>query len=502
MAAIPWTSYTELVVGLNHPTFADTDNRALRAVLSQSGYNPDATTFPGLMGPTFNVRAFGAVGDGVVDDFVAITAAQAAAQAVSGAAVFFPRGVYAVSDYVDVGANTLWLGDSLGGATLKATGVNKGVLRMRPGTIGGINPVLRELHVSGLAFTGGATTGHLVTLARMALGRFTACFFNNTSGQGLKDDQVTLTGAAGVYLFGTNSVTFINCNFENNLAATTGAGVTMETSVNITSFWNCQLNNNTLHHRMINANAMMLFEACNFNAGACAHKAEGGGQQCLGAYHCWYEMQTTAADVNGVFMQLLGGVRNEEIVFQGCRMTGPLTDDRVGFSSTFIVNFISRANAIYHVVVCYNFTGPPGSSQKNREESCLYTNVTFRYQVDDTNPGASGFITADNGQAVVPHTIFGLTDAATIAVNASNGDQFSVTLGGNRTMGAPTAAKNGQRITFLIVQDGTGGRTLAWNAVFKVSWSDAGNTLGKRSTISFWYDGTSWNQDGAQTAYV
>lgn len=95
-----------------------------------------------------------------------------------------------------------------------------------------------------------------------------------------------------------------------------------------------------------------------------------------------------------------------------------------------------------------------------------------------------------------------LTDAATIATNATTGTEFAVTLGGNRTMGAPTNASIGQEITYLVIQDGTGGRTLAWNAVFKVSWSDTGNTAGKRSTISFSYDGTNWNQVGAQSPYI
>jgi hypothetical protein len=69
-------------------------------------------------------------------------------------------------------------------------------------------------------------------------------------------------------------------------------------------------------------------------------------------------------------------------------------------------------------------------------------------------------------------------------------------------MGAPTSLVNGQRIHFTVIQDGTGGRTLAWNAIYKVSWSDTGNTLNKRSTVAFVFDGTNWNQDGAQTPYV
>lgn len=55
-----------------------------------------------------------------------------------------------------------------------------------------------------------------------------------------------------------------------------------------------------------------------------------------------------------------------------------------------------------------------------------------------------------------------LTDAATIAVNASAGNEQRVTLGGNRTMGAPSGPADGQVITFELVQDATGSRTVTW----------------------------------------
>jgi hypothetical protein len=97
---------------------------------------------------------------------------------------------------------------------------------------------------------------------------------------------------------------------------------------------------------------------------------------------------------------------------------------------------------------------------------------------------------------------FALADAATIVVDASLGDIGTVTLGGNRTMGAPSNPVTGQRLGFTITQDGTGGRTLAWNAVFKVSWSETGNTLGKISSIEFVYNGTNWTQVGGQATYA
>jgi hypothetical protein len=60
-----------------------------------------------------------------------------------------------------------------------------------------------------------------------------------------------------------------------------------------------------------------------------------------------------------------------------------------------------------------------------------------------------------------------LTDAATIATDLSLGNQFQVTLGGSRTLGAPTNVVAGQSGVIRVVQDGTGSRTLAYNSVFK-----------------------------------
>jgi hypothetical protein len=53
-----------------------------------------------------------------------------------------------------------------------------------------------------------------------------------------------------------------------------------------------------------------------------------------------------------------------------------------------------------------------------------------------------------------------LTDAATIATDASLGNHFRVTLGGNRTLGAPTNVTDGQRVIWELIQDATGSRTI------------------------------------------
>jgi len=60
-----------------------------------------------------------------------------------------------------------------------------------------------------------------------------------------------------------------------------------------------------------------------------------------------------------------------------------------------------------------------------------------------------------------------LTDAATIAVDWDAAIIFTVTLGGNRTLGNPTNPQIGTWRTFIITQDGTGSRTLAYGANYR-----------------------------------
>ena len=90
-----------------------------------------------------------------------------------------------------------------------------------------------------------------------------------------------------------------------------------------------------------------------------------------------------------------------------------------------------------------------------------------------------------------------LTDAATITVDASLSNVFTVTLGGNRTLGNPTNLTNGMVITFIVTQDGTGGRTLAYSSKYKwglggLSTAPALSTgVGSVDLISCYYDSAS-----------
>lgn len=77
-----------------------------------------------------------------------------------------------------------------------------------------------------------------------------------------------------------------------------------------------------------------------------------------------------------------------------------------------------------------------------------------------------------------------LTDAATIATDASLGNNFAVTLGGNRTLGNPTNLRDGGIYNWYIKQDGTGSRTLAFGSKFKFSGaSNVSTAAGARDVI-------------------
>lgn len=73
------------------------------------------------------------------------------------------------------------------------------------------------------------------------------------------------------------------------------------------------------------------------------------------------------------------------------------------------------------------------------------------------SPTFTGTVTAP--RLVTPPVV--LADAATIATDAATGNHFRVTLGGNRTLGAPTNPVDGQKALWELIQDGTGSRTLA-----------------------------------------
>jgi len=92
-----------------------------------------------------------------------------------------------------------------------------------------------------------------------------------------------------------------------------------------------------------------------------------------------------------------------------------------------------------------------------------------------------------------------LTDEATISWDTSTGQVATVTLGGNRTVAAPTNLLNGGFYAMQIIQDGTGSRTLSWNAIFKFTGGVAptlSTAANAKDFITFRSDGTNLYEQG------
>jgi hypothetical protein len=93
--------------------------------------------------------------------------------------------------------------------------------------------------------------------------------------------------------------------------------------------------------------------------------------------------------------------------------------------------------------------------------------------------------------------------AASVSIDPTLGEVVNITLTGNIVISlSSTKVCKGQKITVRTLQDGTGGRTVAFSSAFKHNWSDTGNTAGKVQAISFvCQDGVSFVQTGAITGY-
>lgn len=88
-----------------------------------------------------------------------------------------------------------------------------------------------------------------------------------------------------------------------------------------------------------------------------------------------------------------------------------------------------------------------------------HTHILGAHAASHASAGSDPITPAAIG-AVKQFTPQTLTDATTIATDASVGTHFRVTLGGNRTLAAPTNPTDGQRILWEFIQDATGSRTI------------------------------------------
>ena len=94
--------------------------------------------------------------------------------------------------------------------------------------------------------------------------------------------------------------------------------------------------------------------------------------------------------------------------------------------------------------------------------------------------GDASLDTANNWTKGQRGEITALSDGATITPDFADSNNFSVTLGGNRTLANPSNLTAGQSGSIFVTQDGTGSRTLAYGSY----WDFAGGTAPTLTTTA------------------
>ena len=99
-----------------------------------------------------------------------------------------------------------------------------------------------------------------------------------------------------------------------------------------------------------------------------------------------------------------------------------------------------------------------------------------------------------------------LVDAPSITVNAGLGNDFRVTLGGNRALANPTGSVDGQRITFTIRQGMGAPHKVTWSSQYKFGAAGApvlSTTAGSADVIGFVFNHShgSWLCVGAARGF-
>jgi hypothetical protein len=116
----------------------------------------------------------------------------------------------------------------------------------------------------------------------------------------------------------------------------------------------------------------------------------------------------------------------------------------------------------------FTLADPTDNTKKFRMDGVgITTGNTRVLTVPDSNITVAGTDLAQEFSATQNFNATTLTDAATISWDTASNQVTSVTLAGNRTFGAPTNQKDGGVYVLIVIQDGTGGRTITWNSVFK-----------------------------------
>jgi hypothetical protein len=259
----------------------------------------------------FNVKTYGATGNGVTDDTAAINSAAAAASSAGGGTVYFPNGTYLVSEYLSqplclkLLSGVSWLGQSQAGVIIQRANSQGGSIRVFSTTGGGATDYsIRNLTVDG-------NTSHQVYSEHQDL-----VFLWGVERVLVEDCELRNTPGSGIVVFdGSDDVVVNRCYIHDNgwMGIAWGdAGFSHRTAVRDTYFWN---NVGGLHIEVSEQSGEILFDHCYITGqpGSWAVEFSGDNASSPGATE-GYAQNCTLRDsyvFGGVFVGYAQGIRVE-----------------------------------------------------------------------------------------------------------------------------------------------------------------------------------------------
>lgn len=209
---------------------------------------------------TYNVKDYGAIGDGSNDDTSAITAAITALPA-TGGTVFFPPGVYKVSSTITLSANQRLVGSGIGATTItcavdtiviragnrQADGVMRNAMYISDMTVNQTNGTQTHSNIlvdgggDGTSICNVITGGGFYGFELMDLDR---CYFANIEATNPTNSgiviEVGLENTYGTVTF-LNARAILNANNTNGFLVIANSGQTSPNAPDRLGFINCMM---------------------------------------------------------------------------------------------------------------------------------------------------------------------------------------------------------------------------------------------------------------------
>ena len=151
------------------------------------------------------------------------------------------------------------------------------------------------------------------------------------------------------------------------------------------------------------------------------------------------------------------------------------------------IKFVKTASAVNEISITNTATGNSPDLSATGGDTNIGLSLTTK---------GTGLIKLNDGAYNVEGT---LTDGATVTWDVGSSPVAKLTLGGNRTLSAPTNGATGQFISIAVIQDATGSRTLTWNSAYEFTADTAPTlttTVSKADLFVFRYNGTVWHEMG------